>query len=234
MHVLLIEDERNIADVIIAYLEKEGWSVDHTTSGKHALHIFDPVKHQLVLLDLMLEGMNGEEVCTHIRKRSVVPIIMITSKTQEEDAIGGLNLGADDYIFKPFRVKELIARIHALLRRVNILAANSEKSQMIFNRGRLLIDLVTSEVWIDGVRVALTGSEYKLLIVLLETPGKIHSRNDLLYNMTGDRFLGESRVIDTHIKNLRKKIEPEINDPIYILTVVGRGYKFGMQPDDLL
>lgn len=231
MLVLIIEDEPRIRDVITAYVMKEGWEVDYTSNGYTALELFDEKGHDFVILDLMLEGLAGEEVCKQIREKSSVPIIMLTSKTQEQDTIFGLTIGADDYICKPFRVKELIARMRALMRRVSVKETNSE-GPLSFNQGHLKVDLVTHEVRKEGKLVSLTNTEYKLLTLMLHVPGKIFSRNDILYHVTGQRYLGDSRVIDTHVKNLRKKIEPDPHHHIYILTCVGAGYKFSMQSDE--
>src|SRR5690606_32026378 len=161
-------------------------------------------------------------------EKSQVPIIMITSKTQENDTIRGSNLGADDYIAKPFRIKELIARIHALMRRTTTGNVDNEQEVLSFNNGQLTIVRKTSQVRSMGELVHLTRTEYKLLTSLVKVPGKIWSRNDLAYNVSGYRYLGDSRIIDTHIKNLRKKIEPDLQQPTYIQTSFGVGYKFSV------
>jgi DNA-binding response OmpR family regulator len=232
MRALLVEDEPYIREIIMAYLEKEGWSAEFTSDGNEAIRLFDRNPHDLVLLDLMIEGMPGEEVCTRIREKSNVPIMMITSKTREQDTIRGLNLGADDYIAKPFRVKELIARIHALLRRTERQQTAGLTRKLSFNGGRLKVDLAAAEVISDGRVVSLTGTEFKLLSILIEVPGKVHNRKDLLYKLSGYRYAGDSRLVDTHIKNLRKKIEPDVQHPIYVLTLFGTGYKFAFQTDE--
>jgi len=230
MRVLLVEDEPKIREVVAAYLVNEGWDVESTSDGYEAVRLFDRNAHHLVLLDLMLEGLAGEEVCRRIREHSNVPIIMITSKNREQDTIDGLYLGADDYIAKPFRIKELVARIHALIRRSAV--TNSEQHPLSFNGGKLIVDPIAQEVWIDGQQAILTSTEFKLLSILSEVPSKVHYRNELMYKVAGYRYLGDSRLIDTHIKNLRKKIEPDFRHPIYILTIIGSGYKFGWQPDE--
>ncbi|MBD2863230.1 MULTISPECIES: response regulator transcription factor [Paenibacillus] len=233
MHILIVEDEPKIRDVLIAYLEKEGWQTDYTSNGIEAVQKFDYVQHDLIILDLMLEGMPGEQVCSRIREKSNVPIIMLTSKSREIDTINGLNLGADDYIVKPFRAKELIARIHALFRRIApVKRASDEEKVVHFNGGKLIVDTDTREVITDGRLVQLTATEFKLLSVLIRKPGKVFSRSDLSYTVQGYRFQGDGRAIDAHVKNLRKKIERDPSNPLYVVTVVGSGYKFSMQPDD--
>lgn len=233
MHILIVEDEPKIRDVLIAYFEKEGWKTDYTSNGIEAVQKFDYVQHDLIILDLMLEGMPGEQVCSRIREKSNVPIIMLTSKSREIDTINGLNLGADDYIVKPFRAKELIARIHALFRRIAPVKRSSDEEKVVhFNGGKLIIDTDTREVMTHGRVVQLTATEFKLLSVLIRKPGKVFSRSDLSYTVQGYRFQGDGRAIDAHVKNLRKKIERDPSNPLYVVTVVGSGYKFSMQPDD--
>jgi DNA-binding response OmpR family regulator len=233
LHILIVEDEPKIRDVLIAYFEKEGWKCDYTSNGIEAVQKFDYHQHDLIILDLMIEGIPGEQVCAMIRERSNVPIIMLTSKSRESDTINGLNLGADDYIIKPFRAKEVIARIHALFRRIAPAKREENEEEILrFNRGRLIIDFEKREVIADGKVTNLTNTEFKLLSVLARKPGKVFSRADLSYMVQGYRFQGDGRAIDAHIKNLRKKIEPDHSNPIYIVTVVGQGYKFSMQPDE--
>ncbi|MFE5320388.1 response regulator transcription factor [Paenibacillus sp. NPDC056579] len=232
MQILLVEDEPKIREVVTAYLKNEGWEVDCTANGLEAVQLFDNNSYDLVILDLMLEGLPGEEVCKRIREKSVVPIIMLTSKSRESDTIAGLNLGADDYIAKPFRVKEVIARIHALTRRIHAYKPDKAKETVLtFDRGQLVIDLEANTLLVRGVHANLTTTEFKLLTVFAGKPGKTWSRSDLSYHVLGYRFQGDSRSIDTHVKNLRKKIEEDSKDPKYILTLVGTGYKFAAEPD---
>lgn len=233
MHILIVEDEPKIRDVLIAYFEKEGWQVDFTSNGSEAVRKFDFHQHDLIILDLMIEGISGEQVCTMIREKSAVPIIMLTSKAREIDTINGLNLGADDYIVKPFRAKEVIARIYALFRRISPIRREGVSEPVhVFNRGHLKVDMEKMSAVTDGRPVNLTATEFKLLSVLARKPGKVYSRADLSYMVQGHRFQGDGRGIDAHVKNLRKKIEPDPSNPVYIVTVVGSGYKFAMQPDD--
>lgn len=232
MKILLVEDEPKIREVVTAYLKNEGWEVDQTANGLEAIQLFDNNSYDLVILDLMLEGLSGEEVCKQIREKSVVPIIMLTSKSRESDTIAGLNLGADDYIAKPFRVKEVIARIHALRRRIHAYKPDKEKQTVLtFDRGQLVIDLEGNTLLVRGVHANLTATEFKLLTVFASKPGKIWSRTDLSYHVLGYRFQGDSRSIDTHVKNLRKKIEEDPRLPKYIMTMVGAGYRFAAESD---
>ncbi|MEI7025427.1 response regulator transcription factor [Paenibacillus sp. y28] len=235
MHFLLVEDEPKIREVLTAYIKNEGWTVDCTASGTEALEWFREREYQLVILDLMLEGLPGEEVCANIRGTSLVPLMMITAKSREADTIAGLRLGADDYISKPFRVKEVIARIHALLRR----AGQKERPdrpdavpRLSFDQGRLVLMPDAGTVLVDGRQANLTATELKLLSVLVSRPGRLFSRNDLTYQVLGYTFQGDSRSIDTHLKNLRKKIERDPREPRYILTLVGAGYKFAASSDE--
>lgn len=232
MHILIVEDEPRVRDVLKAYMEKEGWEVDDTSDGHEAVRKFDLEQHQLILLDLKLEGMNGESVCSKIREKSNVPIIMITSKNMENDAVRGLNLGADDYIVKPFRVKEVVARIYALFRRLETVKdPNKDRYHYTYDKGNLVVDLNTRNVLLSGKIVNLTSTEFKLLSILINNTKKTFSRSELSYMVQGYRFQGDSRSIDAHVKNLRKKLEDDSQNPKYIITKIGSGYHFGMQPD---
>lgn len=233
MRILIVEDEPNIRDVLIAYLTREGWECDYTPDGHEAVRKFDYAQHELIILDLKLEGLAGEDVCRLIREKSNVPIVMLTSKARESDTIRGLNLGADDYVVKPFRAKELVARIYALMRRVAPEKRVERSGQTLtFNRGRLVLNLEEREAFVEGRRAGLTATEFKLLSVLSASPHKVFVRAELSYKVQGYRFQGDGRAIDAHIKNLRKKIEPDPNQPSYIVTVVGAGYKFAAASDE--
>ncbi|MFK7695632.1 response regulator [Paenibacillus sp. HJGM_3] len=232
MRILIVEDEPKIREVLIAYFAKEGWETDFTPNGHEAVSKFDYSQHDLIILDLMLEGLPGEDVCRLIREKSSVPIIMLTSRARESDTIRGLNLGADDYIVKPFRAKELVARIYALMRRVGPdKSGGSDSGVLPYNRGQLIIKPEEKDATVQGHRAGLTATEYKLLSVLSAEPNKVFSRSDLSYKVQGYRYQGDGRAIDAHVKNLRKKIEPDPNSPVYIVTVVGLGYKFAFAPD---
>lgn len=230
VHILIVEDESEIREVLAAYFRKESWKVDMTSNGIEAVQKYDYEKHDLVILDLKLEGMPGEQVCQMIREKSKVPIIMLTSKSMEADVIKGLEMGADDYVVKPFRVKELVARIKALMRR-SLVDEEEEKNLLSFNQGALLVNLEGAEVIADGKRINLTTTEFKLLSVLSSKPLRVVSRKDLLYHALGSRYQEDGRSLDVHIKNLRKKIEPDTKRPQYIQTVVGMGYRFGYPED---
>jgi DNA-binding response OmpR family regulator len=224
--ILVIDDEILIVDVVKAYLEKTGYHVICAYNGQAALAAFDQFAPDLVLLDLMLPDLSGEAVCQAIRKKSRVPVIMLTAKAEEEDLIKGFNLGADDYVIKPFSPRQLLARIQAILRRV------SEEtfplaSQMAFNNGSLIIDSLRHEVRKDGEVVILTPNEFKLLATLIKYPTKVFTRDELILLALNEDFQGNDRVIDSHMKNIRQKIENDARNPQYILTVHGVGYKFG-------
>lgn len=230
LNIMIIEDESAISDVLESYFLNEGWKTISCKDGKEAIQKIGMQKLDLVILDLMLPGLPGEEVCRAIRQQSNVPIIMLTSKANEVDTINGLNLGADDYITKPFRMKEVIARIYALQRRMNMLTHVSEPL-VTFNGGKMIINFETKEVMVDRKAANLTFTEFKLLNVLIKRPGKIYTRSDLSYEVLGYRFIGDGRTLDMHIKNIRRKIEEDPKNPIYIVTKVGEGYKFGFQMD---
>ncbi|WP_274362991.1 response regulator transcription factor [Paenibacillus thermotolerans] len=232
MDILLVEDEEPIRDILKSYFRNEGWDVKEAEDGRQAIRWVQDYKLDLVILDLMIRGISGEEVCRKIREFSKVPIIMITSKAKETDMVNGLYLGADDYITKPFRVKEVVARIHALKRRMDMLSGRSDDVYVKrFNRGRLVINYTTNDVVADGKRVDLTHTEFKILEVLTRTPGKIYSRRDLMYEAHGHRCIDVGRTIDMHIRNIRAKIESNPKEPAYIVTKVGTGYKFDAQPE---
>lgn len=232
MNILLVEDEVSIRDVIKTYLEKEGWEVLTSGDGIDALNKIRKIKVDLVILDLMIPKLSGEEVCKEIRKTSNVPVLIISSKSREEDLINGLNFGADDYITKPFRIKEVVARINALIRRMDMLT-NKEKSSISFNGSRLIVNFESKEVFLNHELVNLTFTEFKLLNALIKKPGKVLSRQDLSYEVQGYRYIGDGRTMDAHIKNLRKKIEEDPKNPLYIVTRIGAGYQFSFEPDTL-
>ncbi|HID94965.1 MAG TPA: response regulator transcription factor [Candidatus Latescibacteria bacterium] len=228
--ILVVDDERKITEVVRAYLEKEGYIVLVAGDGQGALDLIERSKPDLVILDLMLPDMAGEEICRRLRQRSDVPIIMLTAKASEEERVKGLMIGADDYIVKPFSPKELVARVRAILRRVR---RDSEalRDRLSFHNGSLTIDLIRHEVKRNGKLVPLTAYEYKLLVALAQHPGRVYSRLQLVNKVQGYDFEGYERTIDAHIKNLRKKIEPDPKNPRYIQTVYGMGYKFEGEED---
>jgi len=219
--ILIIEDEKKISEIVKAYLEKDGFRVRVAENGSDALSLFKEGP-DLVVLDLMLPDMPGEELCGLIRETSEVPIIMLTAKSGEEDRIKGLGIGADDYIVKPFSPRELVARVKAHLRR----AGKTKKRLLSFNSGSLRIDMERHEVLSHGNNLQLTLTEFKILTSLAENPGRILSRNQIVNLVQGYDFEGYDRTIDAHVKNLRHKIEKDSKSPEFIQTVYGVGYKF--------
>jgi len=224
--ILVVEDEKKIADIVRAYLEKEDFRVTHAENGEKALSVLKE-GFALIILDLMLPDMAGEDICSAVRKDFDVPIIMLTAKSDEEDRIRGLGIGADDYVVKPFSPRELVARVKALLRR-----AGAPKDVLSFNRGDLLMDSVRFEVRKKSSPVVLTPTEFKLLQCLAEHPGQVFTRLQLVNVILGYDFEGYDRTIDAHIKNIRHKIEDNQRKPSYIKTVYGLGYKFSGLPDE--
>ena len=224
--LLVAEDEEMIREAVASYLESQGYQVFRAENGEEALNILKREPISLVILDLMLPDLPGEEVCVRIRKQSRVPIIMLTAKNVEYDMIHGLDLGADDYITKPFSLKNLSARVQAVLRRSTEDLVPLAR-QFSWNQGDLVIDYDRKEVRKKGEPVALTAIEWKLLAAFTKYPQKIFTRENLIELVFGLDFSGYDRVIDTHIKNLRKKIEDDSKQPVYLCTVHGMGYKFG-------
>ena len=223
--ILVIDDEPKIAEVVKSYLENAGYQVHEAYNGKQAMDQFNKIVPSLVILDLMLPDTTGEEICKTLRSKSKVPIIMLTAKVEEEDILKGLGIGADDYITKPFSPRQLVARVDAMLRRADDTFANA----MAFNCNDLFIDETNYEVRKWGAVVYLTPIEYKLLVAMVKYPKKAFTREELISVVNGLDFDGYDRVIDTHIKNLRQKIETDQKNPQYILTVHGVGYRFGGQ-----
>jgi len=224
--ILVVDDEAKIVEVLKSYLEKGGFRVVCAYSGSEALSRFDRYAPVLVILDLMLPDLSGEEVCRAIRKKSRAPIIMLTAKTEEEDILKGLNIGADDYVVKPFSPRQIVARVNAVLRRT-LSEAVPIADEYSFRDRELVIDNMRHEVLLSGQPVALTPGEFRLLLTMAKYPTKTFTREELIRMALGDDFEGFDRVIDTHIKNIRQKIEPEPKQPSYILTVLGSGYRFG-------
>ena len=224
--ILVVDDETKILNVIKAYLEKEGFDVLTANDGEKAMELFNNIGFSLVILDLMLPKISGEKICAKLRTTSDVPIIMLTAKVEENDKIEGLSLGADDYVTKPFSPKELVLRVKALLRR-SYKDSRPLAEKLIFNDGDLEVDIEKMVVKKKGVSVNFTTNEFKLLVALLTNPGQVFTREQLIQIAFGDDYEGFDRTIDTHIKNIRQKIEENLKFPEYILTVYGMGYKFG-------
>lgn len=226
MKILLVDDEKRILEVLEAYLEREGYEIYQADNGIKALKKAKTINPDLIILDLMLPDISGEEVCRLVRKESDVPILMLTAKSTEDDRINGIVIGADDYLTKPFSPREVVVRVQAILRRVK----KAEKLERLeFNHKQLIIDLIKKEVTANGHDIILTPLEYKLLTNMALNPGRVYSRMDLLEKIQdeGIYYEGYERSVDTHIKNLRKKIEIDSRQPSFILTVFGMGYKFG-------
>lgn len=224
--ILVVDDEVKILEIVEAYLKKDGFQVYTATDGEAALDIFKKEKIHLVVLDLMLPKLSGEEVCRKIRTFSEVPIIMLTAKADEEDKLQGLAIGADDYLTKPFSARELVGRINALLRR-SYRGESPLADILIFNDGDLEVDIKKFQVKKKGKIVNLTPNEFKLLNILLANPGHVFTRDQLLEKAFGTEFEGFDRTVDTHIKNIRHKIEDNPKESKYILSIYGVGYKFG-------
>ncbi|NLL38576.1 MAG: response regulator transcription factor [Clostridiales bacterium] len=220
--VLVIEDEVNIAELLRLYLEKDGFQVRIAGDGATGVAEVKVFKPDLVLLDIMLPTMDGWEVCRAIRKTSNVPIIMLTAKQETFDKVAGLEMGADDYITKPFEVKELLARIHAVLRRYGQ-TAGSEEKKLVFDK--LVINLDSYELLVDGKRVDTPPKEMELLYHLASSPNRVYTRNQLLDEVWGFDYFGDSRTVDVHIKRLREKLE-NVSPQWSLKTVWGVGYKF--------
>lgn len=223
--ILVAEDEVKILEVVKAYLEREGYMVITTANGLEALDIAKRTSPDLIILDLMLPGLSGEDVCQKLRSRSDVPILMLTAKSSEDERVKGLSMGADDYLVKPFSPRELAARVNAILRRVKS-KEESLKDALSFNGGKFTIDTVRHEVKVKNNPVTLTPYEFKLLIALTRYPGRVYTRLELINKVQGYDFEGYERTIDAHIKNLRQKIEENPQRPEYIKTVFGVGYRF--------
>ena len=219
--ILVVEDDHNISDLIRMYLEKEGFEVQTVFDGGSAVETFRSWVPDMVLLDIMLPVMDGWAVCGKIRETSRTPIIMITAKSEVFDRIQGLEMGADDYIVKPFEMKELIARINAVLRRTEI--PTDTRKRLVFDK--LIIDLDSYELIVDGKKVDTPPKELELLYHLASTPNRVYTRNQLLDEVWGFDYFGDSRTVDVHIKRLREKIE-NVSDQWALKTVWGVGYKF--------
>lgn len=225
-NILIVDDETMMREAVASYLEKQGYYVFQVENGQQALDLMEKEVISFVLLDLMLPDISGEEICSRIRKQSRVPIIMLTAKTMEDDMLNGLNLGADDYITKPFSLKNLYARIQAVWRRSDHdLKPLTEKFS--WNDGDLVINYNRKEMLKKGKNISLTPIEWKILSAFTKYPQKVFTRDELITAAFDIDFSGYDRVIDTHIKNLRKKIEDDPKNPIYLCTIHGIGYKFG-------
>lgn len=225
-NILIVDDEPKILEVVSSFLENKGYSTFTAENGQQALKVFEQENIALVVLDLMMPGISGEEVCLAIRKQSRVPIIMLTAKADEDNLLQGLRLGADDYIRKPFSLKELHARIETVLRRSgDDLTPLTVKNS--WNDGDLCVDFEKNIIKRKEKIVSLTPNELKILSALIKYPGKVFTRSELIEIALGSDFDGYDRAIDSHVKNLRQKLEDDPRSPVYVLTIHGMGYKFG-------
>ena len=223
--VLIVEDDRNIADLLRLYLEKEGYKVVIAPDGLKGVEEFRACQPSLVLLDVMLPGMDGWGVCRTIRAESKTPIIMLTAKSETEDKVQGLKQGADDYITKPFEMKEVLARIEAVLRRSGI---EPERSSRRLTFDKLIIDMDAFELTVDGKKIPTPPKEMELLYHLAASPNRVYTRNQLLDEVWGFDYFGDSRTVDVHIKRLREKLEG-VSEQWSLATVWGVGYKFKLE-----
>ena len=222
--VVVIDDEPSVQEVVRGYLEKDGYLVYVAGNGREGLALAERTKPGLLVLDLMLPDISGEEVAREIRARSDLPILMLTAKASEDERVDGLALGADDYLVKPFSPRELVARVRAILRRTQGTETPLVET-LSFDDGALEIDTIQHEVRRGGAPIELTPNEYKLLTTLARYPGRVYSRFELINHVQGYDYEGYERTIDAHVKNLRKKIEPDPRHPRYVETVFGVGYR---------
>ena len=221
--VLIVEDDRNIAELLQMYLEKEGYAVTVAGDGAQGLSKFRAIKPDLVLLDVMMPVMDGWTVCKTIRAESQTPIIMLTAKGETEDKVSGLKSGADDYITKPFEMKEVLARLEAVLRRSTGVTAEKKARRLVFDK--LIIDMDSYELLVNGQRVDTPPKELELLYHLASSPNRVFTRNQLLDEVWGFDYFGDSRTVDVHVKRLREKLEG-VSENWSLKTVWGVGYKF--------
>jgi two-component system alkaline phosphatase synthesis response regulator PhoP len=227
--ILVVDDDKKIVELVQLYLEKDGYQVLVAYDGLQALELARQKRPDLVVLDLLLPGLDGLDVCRILRAESKVPIIMLTAKTTEQDRLAGLELGADDYVTKPFSPRELMARVRAVLRRAG---SDAPAGPAEMHLGDLVIDRRGHEVRVRDQAVSLTPTEFRLLVALAEQPGRTFTRLELLDRVFGYDFEGFERNVDVHVKNLRNKIEPNPRQPVYIQTVYGVGYKLSAEWDD--
>ena len=230
-HILVVDDESKIRSVIKAYLEREGYEVSEEGNGKQAFERIKNNPYDMVILDLMLPEMSGEMICSETRKFSDVPILMLTAKKEEMSRLQGLSLGADDYVVKPFSPKEIVLRVQAILRRVKPTETAQEVTRLSYNDGYLTIDDKEKVVTKNNAEVNLTSNEYDILSVMAKNPDRTFSREDIIELAFGYDYEGYDRTVDTYIKTLRKKIEPDAKKPEFIVTVYGMGYKFKGKKD---
>jgi two-component system, OmpR family, response regulator RegX3 len=224
--ILVVDDEQSYRDALSVALQREGFSVDTAADGVEALQRFDAARPALVLLDVMLPKVSGIDVCREIRSRSRVPIIMVTARNAEIDAVVGLEVGADDYVSKPFRLRELIARVRAALRRVPVAPEDIVDHEDLIEVGDVRIDAARHEVYVRGDAVALPLKEFELLELLVANAGRVLTRDVLIDRVWGPNYFGDTKTLDVHIKRLRAKVETDPGAPSRIVTVRGVGYRY--------
>jgi two-component system response regulator RegX3 len=228
--VLVVEDEESFVDALTVGLKREGFLVKVARDGAEALDAFDAVRPDLVLLDVMLPKISGIDVCRSIRSRSAVPIIMVTAKASEIDTVVGLEVGADDYVSKPYRLRELVARMRAVLRRSPAVDDDGAGSADVLEVGDVRLDAARHEVRVRGEEVALPLKEFELLELLLENAGRVLTRDTLIDRVWGPRYVGDTKTLDVHVKRLRAKIEDDPARPTRITTIRGLGYRYESAP----
>jgi DNA-binding response OmpR family regulator len=227
--ILVIDDDPSVQEVVRAYLEHEGYMVFSAMNGRDGLDLTNFKQPSLIVLDLNLPDVNGDVICSDVRSRSDVPILMLTAAGSSDEKVAGFAVGADDYLVKPFSPRELVARVGALLRRAGDGGQTPLGRKLSFDGGSLVIDTVRHEVEADGTVRDLTPSEYKLLLALAQYPGRVYSRYELINRIQGHDFAGYERTVDAHVKNLRRKVEPTPSQPRYVETVRGVGYRLGVE-----
>jgi DNA-binding response OmpR family regulator len=227
--VMLVEDERKLRDLVRSYLERAGFTVLSTGSGAEAIMLASSASPDLIVLDLGLPDVPGETVAREVRAIASTPIVMLTARSAEDDRIRGLELGADDYVTKPFSPRELVLRVQAILRRGGMA---TEQGVTSYGEGGLVIDQPRRQVTVHGAEVSLTPTEWGILVALATVPGRVYSRFELINRVRGYEFEGYERTVDSHVKNLRRKIEDDPGNPRIVQTVLGGGYRLGLAPDD--
>jgi DNA-binding response OmpR family regulator len=227
--ILLVEDERKLRDLVRSYLERAGFTVLSTGSGAEALSLAASAAPDLMILDLGLPDVGGETVARELRADGSTPILMLTAKSSEDDRVRGLEAGADDYVTKPFSPRELVLRVQAILRRGGQVA---DQADTAYGHGQLVIDESRRVVKVRGDITDLTPTEWGVLVALAGVPGRVYSRYELINRVRGYEFEGYERIIDSHVKNLRRKIEADPSNPVIIKTVLGGGYRLGLARDD--
>lgn len=229
--VLIVEDEVKIRELLRSYLARAGYQVLTTGSGAEGITLAETAAPDLIVLDLRLPDVPGEEVAREVRRSRPTPILMLTAKAAEEDRIRGLELGADDYVTKPFSPREVLLRVQAILRRGRLEGQEPGSSRVSFGEGELLIDEDRHELVVRGAPVELTPTEWGVLTALTGSPGRVYSRYELINRVRGYEFEGYERTVDSHVKNLRRKVERDPHDPRIVETVLGVGYRLGLHRD---